>query len=97
MLSYVNKESALIDQTRKTQKSEKRGKALTDYEAEAAAIRVKTERLKALRLARDAANGPATAPSRPAAARPAKRGKDKDKAGGTLAEWLSDRDKDGHR
>jgi hypothetical protein len=97
MLSYVNKEIALIDQTRKTQKPEKRGKALTDYEAEAAAIRAKTERLKALRLARDAANGPAATPSRPAAARPSKRAKDKSKAGGTLAEWLSDRDKDGHR
>ena len=84
-------------QLKKAQRNEDRNKALTDYEAEAAAIRAKTARLKALRIARDAAaTPPAAAPG--AAAGPKKRtAKSKAKASGTLADWLTDRQKDGHR
>ena len=42
-------------QFNKLQKAEDGKKAMSEYEAEAAAIRAKTERLRALRLARDAA------------------------------------------
>lgn len=41
-------------QFRKTQRAEDGKKAMSEYEASAAAIRTKTARLKALRLARDA-------------------------------------------
>ena len=60
------------------------------------------DRLKALRLARDAAAGPAATTSSGAASRPKRtaktaKGKTKAGAGGTLAEWLADRQKDGHQ
>jgi len=62
-------------------------KATSEYESTAAALRAKTERLKALRLARDAAapgQGPA-APKRRA----------KKKSNGSLSEWLDGQAKDG--
>ena len=65
-------------------------KAMAAYEAEAAAVRAKTERLRALRLARDAANPPPVkAPPKPKSAKATKR------APKPLAEWLSDQKKDG--
>jgi hypothetical protein len=76
-------------------------KAMSEYEAEAAAVRAKTTRLKALRLARDAAEGKAApdagvrrseAPASPGKA-PAKRTK---KPTGTLSGWLKDREDSGH-
>jgi hypothetical protein len=97
-------ESALTDSSRehrtpaqikKAQRNEDRNKALTDYETEAAAIRAKTARLKALRIARDAA-APAPAPSGAGRARKPAKGTAKAKAAGTLADWLTDRQKDGH-
>jgi hypothetical protein len=45
-------------QFKKMQRAEDGKKAMTEYEAEAIATRAKTERLKALRLARDAAEPP---------------------------------------
>lgn len=67
-------------------------KATLDYEAEAAATRAKTERLRALRLAREAA-----APPVPAKA-PAKKAAKKTKAQPRpLAEWLTNQKKDGLR
>jgi hypothetical protein len=80
---------------KKSQRNDDRSKALTDYEAQAAAMRVKTERLKALRLARDAAAAPA-AGSAAAPGRTKRPAKGKKQPSGTLAEWLSDREKDGH-
>ena len=41
-------------QFRKTQRAEDGKKAMSEYEANAAAVRAKTARLRALRLARDA-------------------------------------------
>ena len=73
-------------------------KAMADYEAEAAAVRAKTERLRALRLAKEAAEGAAAAaPKRPAAAKkkvakPAKAGPSP-----TLSAWLEDQQKGGRR
>ena len=63
-------------------------KATSEYESTAAALRAKTERLKALLLARDAA-----APEQKSAA--PKKGKKKSKA--RLSEWLDGQAKDGRR
>ena len=80
---------------KKTQKND--DKPVTGYEAEAAAMRAKTERLRALRLARDAAEGAAAAASpKPAAGKAKKTAKGKKEATSTLAEWLADQKKDGH-
>src|SRR5262249_56814503 len=70
-------------------------KAVADYEAEAAAIRAKTERLKALRLAKEAAEGTA-APKRaePVSRRATRRGK---APSATLSEWLKDQERGGRR
>jgi len=74
-------------------------KAMADYEAQAAAVRAKTERLRALRLAREAADGPA-APKKVAVLRtsspksPRSRGK---RQAGSLSDWLKDQERGGHR
>jgi hypothetical protein len=71
-------------------------KAMADYEAEAIATRQKTERLKALRLAKEAAEKIA-APTAGAAA-PTKRPAKKDKVpSATLSEWLKDQERGGRR
>ena len=64
-------------------------KAMSDYEAEAAAVRAKTERLRAARLARDA-----EAASQPAPAPKAKKTKTTAK---TLSDWLNTQNKTGRR
>lgn len=90
-----SKQNRAAAEFKKTQKSD--DKALTGYEAEAAVVRAKTERLKALRLARDAAAGPtSTASPKAAAGRTKRTAKGKKDPTGTLAEWLADRQKDGH-
>jgi hypothetical protein len=64
-------------------------KATSEYESTAAALRAKTERLKALRLARDAA-----APEQePAPVKP----KAKKKSKGSLSNWLDGQAKEGRR
>lgn len=66
--------------------------AALDYEAEMAAVRAKTERLRALRLARDAATPPPppkAAPRKKAAAKPEKR------PNATLSQWLEQQQKSG--
>jgi hypothetical protein len=65
----------------KLQRAQDAKKATADYETEAAAVRAKTERLKALRLARDAAMPP------PEPAAPKRKAKKKGKDG-TLSDWL---------
>jgi hypothetical protein len=70
----------------KMQRAEDAKKAASEYESTAVALRAKTERLKALRLARDAA-----APTAPATAK--RKGKQKSK--GSLSEWLDGQAKDG--
>jgi hypothetical protein len=70
----------------KLQRAEDAKRAASDYESAAAALRAKTERLKALRLARDAAAPPAAPPKRKAK----KKG-----AGGSLGDWLDGQAKDG--
>ncbi len=70
----------------KLQRANDAKKATSEYESTAAALRAKTERLKALRLARDAAT-PAPAP---AAAKRKKKGKS-----GNLSDWLDGEAKEG--
>jgi hypothetical protein len=81
---------------RKTQRIQDGKKAMSEYEAEAAAVRARTEKLRALRLARDAAAPPAAAAA--AAATPAKKRsrKAKSAAASSLSDWLNDRDGSGH-
>lgn len=79
-------------------------KAMSEYETEGAAVRAKTERLRALRLARDAAEG--TAPEKKAppkatsakkkSAKTAKTAKKAKGASGSLSNWLKDREGSGH-
>jgi hypothetical protein len=79
--------------------AEKSGKATPQaYEAEAEAMRAKTERLRALRLAREAQEA-ATRPAPPPTRSP--RGAAKKKSGakqpaGTLADWIKAREEGGH-
>lgn len=74
-------------QFKKAQRAEDGKKAMSEYEAEVAATRAKTERLRALRLAREAAEK--SAPAKPAAAKK-KPAKKKQKTSATLAAYLKD-------
>jgi hypothetical protein len=82
-----SKYDAGAQQLAKLQRANDAKKAASDYEAAALALRAKTEKLKALRLARDAA-----APPQPAASK--RRGKAKDKSG-SLSDWLDGQAKEG--
>jgi hypothetical protein len=64
-------------------------KGPSDYETRAEALRVQTEKLKALRLARDAANPPP--PAAPKRKRKAKG------PSGSLSDWLDGQAKEGRR
>ncbi len=76
----------------KLQRAEDAKRATSDYESAAIALRAKTEQLRALRLARDAA-APKPAPAAPKR-RPA--GKKKGKSG-SLSDWLDGEAKEGRR
>jgi hypothetical protein len=77
-------------------------KAMAEYEANAAAVRVKTEKLRALRLAREAAEQAAPAAVKPKAGKSAKKSagaksattkpasKKKKAPAGKLSDWLED-------
>jgi hypothetical protein len=94
MADEVKSDKASAD-ARKLQQAEDGKKAMLDYEAQAAAVRAKTEKLRALRLARDAAMPPAPAKSRTSSARKApKAAKAKPRP---LSEWLDEQRKDGRR
>jgi hypothetical protein len=91
----------------KAQRAEDGRKAMSEYESEAAATRAKTERLRALRLARDAAGIPPPAKPKAAAKKaatgvkkagtakkaPAKKKSKKETS--TLSEWMDNERKDG--
>jgi hypothetical protein len=70
----------------KMHRAEDAKKAASEYETAALALRAKTERLKALRLARDAAAPPAPA---------APKRKSKKKSSGSLSDFLDGQAKDG--
>jgi hypothetical protein len=79
-------------QFKKLQRLEDGKKAMSEHEAEQAAIRAKTARLRALRLAHEAAN-----PAPPPAAKPARKTTKKTKSTATLATWLTNQEEGGHR
>jgi hypothetical protein len=87
-------------------------RAVTDYEAQAIAMREKTARLRALRLAREAemaalepkrkppvrktTSGTGTS-GRSSSSSSGKRGKAEKQATGTLSEWLNQQNRSGRR
>jgi hypothetical protein len=83
-------------QFNKLQKAEDGKKAMSEYEAQAAAIRAKTERLRALRLARDAAQEASPAPTKPAGAKKPS-AKKKGGTSATLSDWLKSQQQSGRR
>ena len=97
MLAHNSKKDDAKIQFKKLQKAEDGKKAMSEYEAEGVAMRAKTARLKALRVARDEAealilaNSPPVVPAKKKAAK----GKSKAKTGAKLSEWLDDQSKDG--
>lgn len=68
---------------------------MAEYEAAAEAVRAKTERLRALRLARDAANPPAAASKKSGSGRAAKSAKKNAAPKKSLADWLTDQKNSG--
>jgi hypothetical protein len=78
----------------KLQRAEDAKKAASEYETAATALRAKTERLKALRLARDAEEAAAPKPAAPAKKTPAKK---KKASTGSLSDWLNGEAKEGRR
>jgi hypothetical protein len=68
-------------------------KAMAEYEASAEATRAKTERLRALRLARDAALPPVVAPVK--GAKKTKSAKAKKEAPGKLSDWIKGQEDSG--
>lgn len=70
---------------KKLQRAEEGKRAMSDYEADAAAVRVNTARLKALRLAKEAAEKAAPPVVKTVAKKPAKKAK---AAPAKLANWL---------
>jgi len=84
----------------KLQRSDGGKKAVAGYEAEAIAMRAKTEKLRALRLARDAelaANAPPAPVKKKAAAKGAKGAKATEGPTATLSDWLDAREGSGHK
>jgi hypothetical protein len=71
----------------KVQRANDAKTATAEYQTAAAAMRAKTERLKALRLARDAAAPPPAAPKR----------KVKKTSKGSLSDWLDGQAKEGRQ
>ena len=74
-------------------------KAMAEYEANAEAVRAKTERLRALRLARDAAMAPAATAVKTAKARSSgsKSAQAKKEDPGKLSDWIKKQQDGGHR
>jgi hypothetical protein len=81
-------------QLAKLQKANDAKQAVADYEAEAAAMRAKTARLRELRLAREAELA-ATRPPAPVRKAAGKK-KASAKSVGTLADWIKSREDGGH-
>ena len=89
-------------QFRKAQQAKDGKAAMAEYEANAAAVRVNTERLRALRLARQAADADAAKSAPPAAAKskPAKKAKStaaKPSEPGKLSDWLDNQQSSGRK
>ena len=84
-------------QVKNAQRAAEGRKAMADYEAEAAAVRAKTERLRALRLAKEAAEGAAVPAPKKSAVPRSRAAKPVKGESSTLAQWLQDQHKGGRR
>lgn len=82
-------------QFKKTQHAVVGKKTMTDYEANGIAVGKKTEQLKALRLARDAAEALANPPA-PAKKKSGRKAKKTPENAGLLSEWWKNQSEDGH-
>ena len=78
----------------RAQQAEDGRKAMAEYEAKAAATREKTERLRALRLAKEAADAKVAPP--PKAKGKGKAAKKPARVAGKLSDWLEDQQESGH-
>ncbi len=74
-------------QFKKAQRAEEGKKAMAEYESAAVALRTKTERLKALRLEKEAAEELATDEPAAAKKKPARKAKEKP---ASLSGWMKD-------
>jgi hypothetical protein len=99
----ISKEVALADdvsklraeaQFRKAQQAKDGKAAMAEYEANAAAVRANTQRLRALRLARDAAAAKIAPTAAPVTKKPARKAKS---ASGKLSDWLQDQHNSGRK
>ena len=88
-------------QFKKVQRAEDGKKAMSEYESERVAVLAKTARLKALRLARDAAELAAApkvvAPAKKKAGKATKSAKATKGSTGTLSDWLEDQEGGGRQ
>jgi len=85
-------------QFKKQQRAEDGKKAMTEYEANAVAVRVQMAKLRELRLARDAAAPAAAPPAKKAVKKDGKKdGKKKGAAAAPLSSWLQAREDGGHK
>jgi hypothetical protein len=91
-LADQSKKDRANNEFKKHQRAEEGKRAMSDYEAEAAAVRANTARLKALRLARDAAEAARPAPVAAPTKKPAKKAK---AAPVKLSAWLDGEKKSG--
>jgi hypothetical protein len=82
-------------QFKKTQQAIEGKQAMAQYEADAVATRKKTERLKALRLARDAEEAAAAPPVATKKKKTAKKAKPSKVRSASLSEWWKDQKEDG--
>jgi hypothetical protein len=82
-------------QAQKNARAQEGKKAMAEYEAQAVALRAKTERLKALRLAQEGTADPVT--PRKVSAPKRSSGKKAKRPSGSLSAWLKDRESGGHR
>ena len=83
------------DGLRKLQQAEDAKKAMAEYHAQAAAVDANTERLRALRLAKEAADA-AAAPAKTVKKKAAKKAGEK-KSTESLSQWLKERESSGHK
>jgi hypothetical protein len=90
-LAEHSKKDTANAEFKKAQRAEDGKSAMAEYEAQAAAQREKTARLRALRLARDAAM-PVPPPKAAAKKKSPKSGKG---SSGKLSDWLDDQQKSG--
>jgi hypothetical protein len=88
-------------QFKKVQRAEDGKKAMSEYESERMAVLAKTARLRALRLAREAAEQAApkvvAPPKKKAAGKTTKAGKAAKGSSATLSDWLKDQEGGGRQ